>query len=574
MALSGSFSGSIAGGKYKLRVDWSATQNVAKNTSKITCVMYLVQANSWSLGISTRADNKTTINGTALTWSSPAISNSGGKTTKLATVTSGEIKHNADGSKSVTISAAFNIRATISGTYYSSIAASATVTLDTIAPATQPTLSATSVNMGNSVTISLPRVNSSLTHSLAFLWEGTGLQFIADNVGASYKWTVPDLASSIPSKTSGRITLEVTTYSGSRAVGTKRAYLTAKVPASVVPTVSAPTLAEATTGLSAQFGAYVQSKSRLAVTVNASGAKGSTIVAYQTTILGQTYTAKSFTSPVLSQAGSISLVTKVKDSRGRWSAARTTTVSVLAYKTPQVPTFRAYRVDNSGAAAEEGMFLALAYKYEISAVNNKNSVSVTIEYKRHDAASWATLLAPTAYSANTTYKPTAPTFSVDYQYDFRLTVEDFFGSRIYETTLPSAKVILDLLADGTGIALGKTADQAGVDFGWGFVGAVKNIGGQTGQYRTHDGLLIQWGVVSITPSAANTATTSVVTFPRAFTNNPIVLLTPNTSVPHKVQVGVVKTAEVVGDLKTAIGIVLTREDTTTTSIQWLAIGPG
>lgn len=574
MALSGSFSGSIAGGKYKLRVDWSATQNVAKNTSKITCVMYLVQANSWSLGISTRADNKTTINGTALTWSSPAISNSGGKTTKLATVTSGEIKHNADGSKSVTISAAFNIRATISGTYYSSIAASATVTLDTIAPATQPTLSASSVNMGDSVTISLPRVNSSLTHSLAFLWEGTGLQFIADNVGASYKWTVPDLASSIPSKTSGRITLEVTTYSGSRAVGTKRAYLTAKVPASVVPTVSAPTLAEATTGLSAQFGAYVQSKSRLAVTVNASGAKGSTIVAYQTTILGQTYTAKSFTSPVLSQAGSISLVTKVKDSRGRWSAARTTTVSVLAYKTPQVPTFRAYRVDNSGAAAEEGMFLALAYKYEISAVNNKNSVSVTIEYKRHDAASWATLLAPTAYSANTTYKPKAPTFSVDYQYDFRLTVEDFFGSRIYETTLPSAKVILDLLADGTGIALGKTADQAGVDFGWGFVGAVKNIGGQTGQYRTHDGLLIQWGVVSITPSAANTATTSVVTFPRAFTNNPIVLLTPNTSVPHKVQVGVVKTAEVVGDLKTAIGIVLTREDTTTTSIQWLAIGPG
>lgn len=220
MALSGSFSGSIAGGKYKLRVDWSATQNVAKNTSKITCVMYLVQANSWSLGISTRADNKTTINGTALTWSSPAISNSGGKTTKLATVTSGEIKHNADGSKSVTISAAFNIRATISGTYYSSITASASISLNTIAPATQPTLSASSVNMGDSVTISLPRADSGLTHSLAFLWEGTGLQFIADNVGTSYKWTVPDLASSIPSKTSGRITLEVTTYSGSRAVGT------------------------------------------------------------------------------------------------------------------------------------------------------------------------------------------------------------------------------------------------------------------------------------------------------------------------------------------------------------------
>lgn len=535
---------------------------------EITCVMYLVQANSWSLGISTRADNKTTINGTALTWSSPAISNSGGKTTKLATVTSGEIKHNADGSKSVTISAAFNIRATISGTYYSSITASASISLNTIAPATQPTLSASSVNMGDSVTISLPRADSGLTHSLAFLWEGTGLQFIADNVGTSYKWTVPDLASSIPSKTSGRITLEVTTYSGSRAVGTKRAYLTAKVPASVVPTVSAPTLAEATAGLAAQFGAYVQSKSRLAVTVNASGAKGSTIVAYKTTILGQTYTAKSFTSPVLSQAGSISLVTKVKDSRGRWSAARTTTVTALAYKTPQVPTFRAYRVDNSGAAAEEGVYLALAYKYEISAVNNKNSVSVTIEYKRHDAASWTTLLAPTVYSANTTYKPKAPTFSVDYQYDFRLTVEDFFGSRIYETTLPSAKVILDLLADGTGIALGKTADQAGIDFGWPVVGRAVAMGSLSGQHRLESGLLLQWGVVSITPSAAKTPTEGALAYPTAYTRLPVMFLSVVSSVPEKCSVGI-------KDRTTAsCSVVLTRTDTTSTVINWLAIGPG
>ena len=116
MALSGTFSGSAVSGNYKLRVDWSATQNIANNTSKITCVMYLVQASSWSLGIGTRDDNVTTINGTNYTWSSPAISNSGGKTTKLATVTSGNITHNADGTKSVTINAVFELNATISGT--------------------------------------------------------------------------------------------------------------------------------------------------------------------------------------------------------------------------------------------------------------------------------------------------------------------------------------------------------------------------------------------------------------------------------------------------------------------------
>ena len=126
MALSGSFSGSILSGNYKLRVDWSATQNISNNTSKITATMYLIQGSSWGLGIASRDDNKTTINGTAYTWTSPAISNSGGKTTKLGTVTSGNIAHNADGTKSVTISATFELNATISGTYRDVITASAT----------------------------------------------------------------------------------------------------------------------------------------------------------------------------------------------------------------------------------------------------------------------------------------------------------------------------------------------------------------------------------------------------------------------------------------------------------------
>ena len=59
MASSGSFSGSIRDGHYKLRVDWSQTKNVSANTSTITCKMYLV--NDWSLSINSRSDNTTTI---------------------------------------------------------------------------------------------------------------------------------------------------------------------------------------------------------------------------------------------------------------------------------------------------------------------------------------------------------------------------------------------------------------------------------------------------------------------------------------------------------------------------------
>lgn len=572
MALSGSFSGSVAGGNYKLRVDWSATQNVTNNTSKISCVMYLVQASSWSLNISSRSDNTTTINGTNFTWSSPAISNGGGKTTKLATVTSGNITHNADGTKSVTLTARFNIEATISGVYYGTITASDTVTLNTIPRATQPSLSASSANMGATVTVSMPRASSSFTHDLAYRLGSGSYVSVATGRGTSYTWTVPDVASQLPSATSGKLTLRCITKNGSTTIGAKYAYLTAKVPSNVVPTVGTVTLSEATSGLAAQFGAYIQGKSKLKVSIAASGAKGSTITAYSTTLLGKTYTGSSWTSPVLSGSGSISLVTKVKDSRGRWSAAKTTTISVLAYSTPKVTALSAYRVDAAGAADEQGEYIRVDYGYSVTSLGSKNTASMVIEYKRSTEDTWAQLLTGTALSASTSARPTTPTFSVDYQYDVRLTVTDWFGAAPTRTTiLPSGAVILDLLANGKGIALGKTAEQEGIDFGWNMAGF--SAAGGEGMVKI-GGLLIQWGGVSITPTAAGTPTTAIVTFDRAFTATPTVLATPVSSVPHSISVAVQRSTDLVGDNKAAVAVTLTRDGTTTTGINWLAIGPG
>lgn len=70
MASSGSFSGSIKDGHYKLQVSWTQTQNVSANTSTITAKMYLI--NDWSLSINSRSTNYTTIAGTKQTYSSPA----------------------------------------------------------------------------------------------------------------------------------------------------------------------------------------------------------------------------------------------------------------------------------------------------------------------------------------------------------------------------------------------------------------------------------------------------------------------------------------------------------------------
>ena len=571
MALSGSFSGSIVSGNYKLRVDWSATQNVSANTSKITCVMYLVQASSWSLNIGGRSDNSTTINGTKYTWSSPAINNSGGKTVKLATVTSGNIAHNSDGTKSVNLSATFNIEATISGTFRQSITASATVTLNTIPRATQPTLSATSADMGSTVTVSMPRASSSFTHDLSYKLGDGSYVSVATGRGTSYTWTVPDVASSIPSATSGKLTLRCITKNGSTTIGTKYAYLTAKVPTSVVPTVSAVTVAEATAGLAAQFGAYIQNKSKIKTTITAAGAKGSTITAYQTTLLGKTYTGNSWTSGILTTSGTVTLSTKVKDSRGRWSAAKTTTVTVLAYSTPKAQELRAFRVNSAGASDEQGEYLRLDYRYSVTSLNSKNTAEAVVEYKRSTETSWTRLLTNTALSAYTSVKPSTPTFSTDNQYDLRMTVTDWFGSTAtYYTTLPSGAVILDILANGKGLAIGKVAEQEGFDLGFDLVGLDASTG--AGQLQL-GGILIQWGGVNITPTAADVATTAIVTFAKPFSATPAVFVTPVSSVPHTLSVAVQRATDLVGDNKAAVAVTLVRSGTTTTGINWLAIGP-
>lgn len=571
MAVNGTFTGSIASGHYRLKVDWSATQNVAGNTSKITLVAYLVQDSSWSLSINSRNDNKASIAGASHTWTSPAISNSGGKTTKLGTITSANIAHNADGTKSVALSVTFNIEATISGTYYSTITASATVTLNTIPRATQPTLSASSANMGAAVTVSMPRASSSFTHDLSYKLGSGSYVSIATGRGTSYSWTLPDVASQLPNATSGQLTLRCITKNGSTTIGTKYAYITAKVPASVVPTVSSVALAEATSGLAAQFGAYIQHKSKVKTTITAAGAKGSTIKAYSTTLLGKTYTGSSWTSGLLTSSGTVTLSTKVQDSRGRWSAAKTTSITVLAYSAPQVQKLAAYRVNASGVADEQGAYIRVDYKYNVTSLNSKNTASAVIEYKRTSADTWAQLLTSSALSADTSAKPTSPTFSVDYQYDVRLTITDWFGaSRTLQTILPSGAVILDLLTSGKGIAFGKTAEQEGIDLGWDFVGSASGAGEGV---LPLGGMLLQWGSVSITPTAAGTPTTAVVTFDRPFAATPAVFATPVSSVPQTLSVAVQRSTDLVGDNKAAVAITLTREGTTTTGINWLAIGP-
>lgn len=432
------------------------SQNVTNNTSNVTVAVKAAwTGGSWNA--TGQCTGTLTIDGVKYSFTGITF-NAGQSTTGSQTIMTKTVNvgHASDGTKTLSCSASF-----VTGVSSGTVTASGSKTLTTIPRATTPTLSATSVDMGGKVTINLPRASSGFTHDLAYSFNDAAYVGIKTDAGTSYEWTVPDKASSIPNATSGTMKIRCITKNGSTTIGTKYVNLTAKVPASVVPTVSAVSVTEVTAGLAAQFGAFIQNKSKLQVAITAAGAKGSTIKSYKTTLLGNTYTAASFTTGVLPNAGTLSLVTTVTDSRGR-TAKETTSITVLAYTKPQIQVLRVYRCTEDATPADDGRFMVVEYAYSVPALNGGNTAEAKVQYKQRAATAYedTPILTDTTLATSMTAQLIRDlTFSTDYTFDVRLTVTDWFGATATATAqLPSGAVILDIAADGESIAFGKTSE--------------------------------------------------------------------------------------------------------------------
>lgn len=451
MASSGSFSGSIKDGHYKLRVDWSQTKNVSANTSTITCKMYLV--NDWSLSINSRSDNTTTIAGTSKTYSSPSISGTG--THSLGTV-SQTVTHDSDGSKSITIKSVFYLRATLSGTYYESITASATVTLDSIPRASS--VSASNVNMGSATTITITRASSSFTHTLTYSFGGTSGTIVTKTTSTSVSWTPAlSLANQIPNALTGTCTITCETYNGSTKIGSKTCTLTLTVPSSVKPTITSLTATRVNGDVPSGWGIYVQTKSKVTLTINgAAGSYGSTISSYSISGGGFSSTASSFTTGFLNSSGTITFTATVTDSRGRVSSAATVSITVQAYSPPSFTSYLSQRCTSGGTVSDEGTYVKGLVSFSYSSCSSKNTITGSIQYKKSSATSWTS--AGVAFSSGTAVVFGGGAISTETSYDIKYTLTDAFTSVSIQDIVSTASVVMDFKAGGKGVAVGKVSE--------------------------------------------------------------------------------------------------------------------
>ena len=629
--------------KYKVTITQNS-QSVSNNTSNVTVSVRVYRTNT---GYTTYGTGTVycTINGTQYTegiTSSDKITSSGivvfSKTLNIT--------HGSDGSKTLSTSTR------ITHDQFSSSAQSYNQALTTIPRATTPTVSASSVNMGSSITINMPRASSSFDHTLTYKF-GSATGTIGSDLGTSKAWTVPlSLASQIPNGTSGTCTITCKTYNGSTLIGTKTVSFTAKVPSSVVPSISSLTVAEAVSGLSAKFGAYVQNKSKLKVTISAAGSYSSTIKTYKTTIAGKSYTTNSFTSGVLTSSGTVTISCTVTDSRGR-TATKSSTVTVLAYTAPKISIFSAVRANGLGAADDEGTMALARIKFAVSSMNSKNDKSYIVEYKEKSSDTWTQAATGSVYSYDSNMLLNI-NLSAEASYDLRLTVKDYFGSAIAIGEIATAFTLIDYNASGKGLAFGKVSEidnQMEIDmpmniykdifmggskrsndeknmyfqttedsefvhncklYGgngasvtsigcwdsarahgiWRYLSSTQNLvfdanvkvtranggdefvtsdpvthGSRSGKVHFSNGLLIQWGVETITP-VKDTPTAKAVKFSTAYTSVPMVLTTAITTVPGTSVSGNASANITVNGFDAYV----TRNGTTNTSVGWVAIG--
>lgn len=462
MAKSGTITKAIRTG-YQMKIVWTVgSQSAANNTSNVTVKVQLVSTSaSYTINSSASKSGSLTINGTKYTFSfSASLTGNQTKTLFTKTVT---VAHSADGSKTCSFASTIGIKVTLGGTYYGDVTASGSGTFDTIPRATTPTLSASSVNMGSSITINMPRAASAFTHTLTYKF-GNATGTIGSGLGTSEAWDVPlSLASQIPSGTSGTCTITCKTYNGNTLIGTKPVSFKANVPASVVPTISAVSMAETVSGLAAQFGAFVQGKSKVKISITAAGAYGSTIKTYKTNVDGKDYSGAAPTTGTLS-SGSKTVTITVTDSRGR-TAKATRTLAVVAYTAPTIPILTAVRALQDGKDNYEGQHGKIALSFSVASVGGKNTSRYTLEYKAKSDTSWTALQAGTGFTLSDTIITEDALFSVDSAFDIRLSVTDYFTTVRKTAEIPTAFTLLDFNASGRAVAFGKVSELSeGVEF--------------------------------------------------------------------------------------------------------------
>lgn len=469
MALSGAFTGTTGNQYIFPTIKWSAVQSQDGNYSDVTATLYYSRSNSgyttsgtWSGGI--------TIDGQ---WTAGSrhieVSYQSGTLAMSATV---RVYHDADGSRSVTISAA----GYISGTTLSSTDISQTVTLDQIARASVPTTNKSSIAMGEEIIIYTNRKNTAFCHTARYTFAGQAGDIADFDAETAWNWysLVPQksLANRIPNAASGTCTVYIKTWSDgnlTQQIGEEQSVsFTLTVPADAKPVVSSGWVAAAADnsgGKASALSGFISGFSRAQIAFAAdkiSTKYGASIAGYRIACGGVSAESAPYKTGVLTGT-SAQIICRVTDSRGMY-AEETLTVNLYSYAAPTLTGVQIYRSDDAMLPADTGLHIAGVATAKHSDCGGENTYTLK-GYWRAVGGSWS------AWIAMASGKAALITGSVDVlttaSYEAKIEITDKLGNTAsFSAVIPTADVAFHLRPGGKGAAFGKYSEKEALEVAW------------------------------------------------------------------------------------------------------------
>lgn len=368
-----------------------------------------------------------------------------------------EVSHNADGSKTLTVSA-FSGQVWKDSGYLTATAEAKSFQLPTIPRATVPYMGTATI--GEEVHISLPRASSSFTHTLRYVFGGAA-ETIDTGVADGYDWLVPEsLAAQIPNDPSGTGTLTCETYSGSTIIGTKSVPFTASVPGSMKPAITPgwATVSYDNSGTKASgIAAWVQGYSKAKAVFDSSKIackQGASVRGYSITYLGKTVSESPYRTETISTTSATVRCT-VTDSRGL-SAYEDFEIAIHPYAPPALTGAMLYRADGDGAASDSGTHIAGRATANYYPIGGENAATIRGYWK---AVGGSYGSGEALSSGVTGIISGSAVISTDRSYVAKLVITDSLGNTAeFEDSIPTERVAFHLKEGGNGAAFGKVAE--------------------------------------------------------------------------------------------------------------------
>ena len=327
--------------------------------------------------------------------------------------------------------------------------------------------------IGNQVDITIDRKLTGATHTLRYAW-GNKQGKIADNVGTSFKWTIPaDFANDIPNATTGRGTIYVDTYVDGKLIQTQSTTLTASVVTdNMKPSFAGFTLTDTnatTQRLIPEPTHFVSIMSLVKVVFNGAQAKnGATIAGYYAEIVGASNSVSTnggvFREVAVNRDTQMTLRGRVQDSRGIWSNWKEVKITFLFYFSPALK----FEVARSGSKSDTLTIKRFAKIAPLS-VNGvqKNTMKLTFTTAKVGTSNVVADngSAGGEWSSISEFKASNANLGKEYPADTSFVVtgklEDRFSSSEFQDTVPTDRRIMSY--DQQGVGIGKYRENGALD---------------------------------------------------------------------------------------------------------------